>query len=122
LRRSWTVNTIGSVDASREEILEQELKTLKEQIADIRQQLFNAEKDQPGPSHRKNSILGRLRSSLLQRESDDESEEPPPYSSQESVRSVNLGGTKTVYIKNVQLTLNGIPLDMLETEEGSKSC
>jgi len=120
-RRSWTVNTQARPEVSREHLLEQELKELKQQIAEIQQKFLNAEsEDRPGPSRRKDSgILGRLRSSLLPRDSDEESDQPPSYSSQDSL-DLNLGGTKTVYIKNVQLTLNGVPLDMLETEEGMK--
>lgn len=113
------MTTESRASVSREEILEQELKTLKEQIADIQKKLQSAEDNtQPGPSKRKDSILGRLRSSLLQRDSDEESDHPPSYTSQESVQGIQGGATKTVYIKNVELSLNGIPLDMLETEEG----
>lgn len=121
-RRSWTVNTLSRPEVSREELLEQELKDLKQQIAEIQQKFLSAEsEDRPGPSRRKDSgLLGPLRSSLLQRESDDESDHPPSYSSHESADN-SLGGSKTVHITNVVLTLNGIPLDMLETDEGMAS-
>lgn len=131
LRRSWTVVTQQRQDeeCSREDILEREIKQLKEQLTSIQERLLGSDSDQglqrkdQGTSKRLetgSTFLGRLRSSIIQREEeqDSESSEPPPYSSSSSVQNERLGATKTVFIKNVELTLNNQPLDMLDTEEG----
>lgn len=124
-RRSWAVTTeVQHEESSREETLEREIRQLKEQLNSIQEKLFSADSDaDQGCSKRRDpgtSFLGRLRSSIIQREEEEASEhsEPPPYSASGSVQNERLGGTKTVYIRNVQLTLNGQPLDMLDTEEG----
>jgi len=132
-RRSWTVTTQAQEDenSSREEMLERQLAELKEQLSLIQEKLFGseceqnsqrAEKDKGMPPRKEStsSFLGRLRSSIIPREQEQESEssDPPPYSTSGSVENVRVGGSKTVFIKNVELTLNGQPLDMLDTEEG----
>ena len=84
-----------------------------------------------GPSQgRPSGLLNRLRTSISGQgtsqdiqgdQSDttsvrsDSSEAPPPYS---EVPLPNIGATKkTIYIQNVQLLLNGVPLDQIDTTE-----
>jgi len=109
--------------------LEREIQQLKEQLTSIQERLFSSDSDQVSQRKEKeaskrhdtgSSFLGRLRSSIIPPSEDQESvhSQPPSYSAGGSIQNERLGGTKTVFIKNVELTLNNQPLDMLDTEEG----
>jgi len=125
-RRSWTVTTDGDqTNVSREEILERQLKELSAKIESLQNQFLKAAETEDRPStskgkksgeQRKESLFGRLRSSLIETsaESDDtasnvSNETPlPPYSDDPKPKV-----QKTIYIKKVELTLNGVPIDYI---------
>lgn len=78
--------------------------------------VLGTDHQQQGSSKRSGSFLGRLRSSFSDQEQNqgeeeqDERDEPPPYGDDPPVPQPK---KRTVFIRAVELTLNGAPLDMV---------
>jgi len=122
-RRSWDIEVDeASVGSSKEELLERELQRLKDQFELFQEKIRACEEStKGGPSknqqrHSQSSFLGRLRSSFAEQsvtsdaDSDISETAPPPYREREGSlpRAKKI---KTVFIKKVELLLNGTPLD-----------
>jgi len=124
-RRHWDVVTLGlsSVQRNREQLLEAKLEQLEKTLQLVLDQQTTKGKGRgkkssnPKPSTSQ-SFFNRIRSfhSNAGQEQDqvsqsshqsfeEDEDEPPPYSDIE-----DLAGTKRIYIKKVELLLNGTPL------------
>lgn len=120
-RRSWTVKSgLGFNEASKDEILQQELKDLKEQIQFLREKFAAATSESQGRGRRNSDP----QTSFLRRWTSSQNENPPSYTeSQSEISGQNeeeevqpmapTESKKTIYIKEVQLTLNNLPIDMV---------
>ena len=137
-QRSWTVNVDAPADESRrterEKYLEQKLLDFEKQLSFFKScvtlvhtdETANASKGKgrgkrtPATTSQQSSIFDRLRGSFSGPSDENNTEldeaaslvsqtstPPPAYSSS----TENVGATKTVYIKNVDLFLNGAPVD-----------
>ena len=110
-RRSWEViEQLNEQPVSREELLEKELQILREKLQNLERKV-DGEPERRDPE-RRDSILGRLRSSFAvnqeedqESEASEESRNPPPYE-----RRIGDAKKKTIYIKKVELTLNNVAI------------
>lgn len=114
-KRSWVVpkSNVQAPQLSREQALERQLRELQERFEDFQKHLEeerNAEKDTDKDKRdtEQTSFFSRFRRSFA--------EPPPRYQSSESELSDDPPGptpgpqTKTIYIKKVELQLNGQPI------------
>lgn len=147
--RSWTITESTEAEEVniRERILEDKLTDLQNQLLRLQQtidQTATSSDEQPlsknkgrGKKSQKQqqtnpSFLNRIRGSFSGQQVDVASvastshasvrsdnsnlSAPPPYS------QINAAASKTVYIKKVELLLNGSPLDQIDCRETSSEC
>lgn len=116
-RRSWTVESLGTEETlSKEEILEKEIQELREKFKILEKRLL--EDERPAERRESTSFLSRvLRSSDHREQCESESETPPPYQTEDPITK-----KKTVWIRKVELTLNGAPLDQVQSQNNHKAC
>ena len=150
-RRSWEVTTTQNSHTEtplteREKLMEQKLLEFEKQLSYFKSCVTLVQVDETASQKGKGrgkrsakaseeqstsqSFLGRLVHGISSRENDNSSVHSDSASTSASIRSApptyseanNQGATKTVYIKQVDLLLNGAPLDQLETRETSDDC
>lgn len=103
-RRSWEVTGLEEEQQlSKEELLQRQIQLLQQKLEELENKIEGNGQDKEGPS--RETFLSRLRSSVFVREDDDPEDEIQSQRSTASAR--RLGEIKTIYIKKVDLTLNG---------------